>query len=306
MILVIGATGNVGKELVPLLAKSGVPVRLMLRNPKVAPEWEGRVELVRGDLNQLDTLHVALRGVRKVYLIAFDARQVENLIVAAKAAGVTHIVRQSTQEAGVVPPVGPGKWHRAQERLIEQSGLEWTHLRPTMMAVNTIMWWSKTIRMEGKVHFPGGAGLVAPIDPTDIASVALVTLTRPGHERRAYELTGPELLSVAEMVQVLARVLEKPIEYVDVPEPATAEWLGQFGFAPYLADALTETLGNLRSSRFAYVSDAVERLTGRQPRRFEDWCRANRASFLHTGATPESLVSHTSSPFDGSHERRAP
>jgi hypothetical protein len=91
-----------------------------------------------------------------------------------------------------------------------------------------------------------------------------------------------------------------------VPEPATAEWLGQFGFAPYLVDALTETLGNLRSSRFAYVSDAVERLTGRQPRRFEDWCRANQASFCHTGATPESLASHTSSPFDRSHERGAP
>jgi uncharacterized protein YbjT (DUF2867 family) len=283
MILVIGATGNVGKELVPLLAESGTPVRVMLRDPNAAAEWEGRVELVRGDLNQPDTLHVALHGVRKVYLIAFDTRQVENLLVAAKAAGVTHIVRQSTQEAGALPPVGPGKWHRLQEQMIEQSGLEWTHLRPTMMAVNTIMWWGKTIRMDGKAYFPGGAGLVAPIDPKDIASVALVTLTRAGHERRAYELTGPELLSVAEMVQVLARILERPIAYVDVPEPATAEWLGQFGFAPYLVDALTETLGNLRSNRFAYVSDAVERLTGRQPRRFEDWCGANQASFCHAG-----------------------
>jgi uncharacterized protein YbjT (DUF2867 family) len=278
MILVTGATGNVGKELVPLLLEAGARVRVLLRNPK-SSNFGLRVEAVQGDLDRPDTLRAALRGARAVYLIAFEMRQVENVVNAAKAEGATYIVRQSTQEASTEPPIGPGRWHRAQEQLIEQSGLAWTHVRPTMMTVNTIGWWAETIRAQGAVFFPGGTGRVAPVDPKDIARVARVVLTRAGHEGRAYEVTGPVLFSVAEMVQVLARVLERPIRYVDVPETAAAEWLGQFGFPSYLVAGLTETLGSLRNGRFAYVSDTVERLTGSQGRSFEAWCQENAAAF---------------------------
>jgi uncharacterized protein YbjT (DUF2867 family) len=279
MILVTGATGNVGKELVPLLLESGARVRVMLRNPTAATHLDARVDCVHGNLDEPHTLCAALHDVRAAYLIAFETRQVENFTTAARAAGVRYIVRQSTQEAGVEPPVGPGRWHRTQEQLIERSDLGWTHIRPTMMTVNTIGWWADTIHKRGEVVFPGGAGLVAPIDPKDIAAVACATLTGTGHEGRAYEVTGPDLLSGAGMAQVLARVLNTRIKYVDVPETATGDWLTQFGFSPSLMAALAETLGNLRSNRFAYVTDTVERLTGRTPRRFEEWCGANVAAF---------------------------
>src|SRR5262245_59678689 len=136
MILVTGATGNVGKELVPLLLEANQEVRVLVRDPERATGLDGRVRRATGDLDQLETLEPAMKGVRAVYLIAFEAHQIDNVIGAAKASGVDRIVRQSTIEAGSAVPLGPGRWHRAQEIMIEESGITWTHLRPTMMMVN--------------------------------------------------------------------------------------------------------------------------------------------------------------------------
>jgi uncharacterized protein YbjT (DUF2867 family) len=251
MILVIGATGNVGRQLVPQLVDVGEKVRVLVRDPRKVEHLWAEVERIRGDLDEPDTLLPALAGVRAVYLIA-DTRQVENVVAAAKRASVEHIVRQSTIEAGAQPPLGPGVWHREAELLVERSGLAWTHLRPTMMMVNTIQWWAESIRAQGTVFFPGGDGRVSPVDPRDIAAVARVVLTQPGHASRAYEVTGPQLLTIGEMVATLSRVLGKPIRYVDVPEAVAGEWMAKAGMSPTLVAALVETLGSLRSNRFAY------------------------------------------------------
>ncbi len=283
MILVTGATGNVGRELVPQLLEAGEEVRVLVRGLRSAVHLDDRAERAVGDLDRPETLEPAMVGVRALYLIA-SSRQVANAVAVARVSGVSHVVRQSTIEAGAVPPLGPGRWHREDEVLIESSGIAWTHLRPTMMMVNTIAWWAESICGEGAVFFPGGDGRVSPVDPRDVAAVGRAVLTQRGHEGRAYEVTGPELLTIGGMVEVLSRVLGKPLRYVDIPERAAGVWMAKRGVPLRLVDALVETLGAVRTSRFAYVADTVERLTGREGRSFEAWCRENVAAFGdHTG-----------------------
>jgi len=180
MILVTGATGNVGRELVPLLASAGLPVRVLVRDKHRMGPIADRIECVEGDLDRPETLGPAMRGIESVYIVSPLTQQVSNVLGAAKAAGVRRIVKQSTIEAD--RSLGPGKWHREQELLIETSGMEWTFLRPTLMMVNLIQWWGETIRRQARVYFPGGKGKAVPVDPRDIASVAFGVLTRPGHK----------------------------------------------------------------------------------------------------------------------------
>lgn len=277
MILITGATGNVGRELVGQLLDKGAPVRALGRDERKLAALPARVEQVVGDLDNPETLEVAMQGVEHVYIVTPVTQQVINLLEAARGAGVRLVVKQSTIEAD--RSLGPGKWHRQQEILIEASGLDWTFLRPTMMMVNTIEWWAATIKSQGAVYFPGGKGRVSPVDPRDVATVACAVLTQPGHAGQIYPLTGPESLTIGEMVQTIGRVLGKPLRYVSVPSFAAAMWMRRSGLPKYVAEALVETLGALRRCEYAYVTDAVERVSGCKPRSFEMWCRDHITDF---------------------------
>jgi uncharacterized protein YbjT (DUF2867 family) len=277
MILVTGATGNIGKELARRLVDKGLPVRVLLRDWKKAAALEDRVEVAPGDLNKPETLGAPMQGIEKLFPVTPDTGQVANLLKAAKQAGAKHIVKISTIEAD--RSLGPGKWHRQQEELIKSMGFAWTFLRPTMMMVNTIEWWGATIKSQNAVYFPGGKGKVPPVDPRDVASVGCAVLTEPGHEGKVYELTGPNALTIGEMVQILARVLNKSIRYVNVPVFMAAIGMRRFGMSHELVEGLMETLGALRRSEYAYVTDAVERVGKCMPRTFEEWCRENVGDF---------------------------
>jgi uncharacterized protein YbjT (DUF2867 family) len=218
-----------------------------------------------------------MRGIDRLYFVTPVTGQVVNLLEAAKQAGVKHVVKQSTIEAD--RSLGPGKWHREQEELIRSMGFAWTFIRPTMFTANTIEWWGATIKSQNAVYFPGGNGKVPPVDPRDVAAVACTVLTSSGHEGQIYEVTGPEALTIREMVQVLAKVLGKPLRYVNVPAFLAAIWLRRFGMSRELVKGLMETLGALRRSEYAYVTDAVERVGGVRPRTFETWCKEHIAAF---------------------------
>lgn len=273
MILVTGATGNVGKKLVLNLINEGAKTRVLVRDERKAIDFDGKVEIAIGDLDKPETLKAAMRGIDQLYFVTPVTAQVENLLDAAKQAGVRHVVKQSTIEAD--RSLGPGKWHREQEELVKSMGSAWTFLRPTMMMVNTIEWWGATIKSQNAVYFPGGKGRVPPVDPRDVAAVASAVLTRPGHEGQTYELTGPQTLTIGGMVQVLAKVLSKPLRYVNVPAFLAAIWLRRFGMSRELVKALMETLESLRKNEYAYVTDAVERVGEVKPHTFEEWCREN-------------------------------
>jgi uncharacterized protein YbjT (DUF2867 family) len=278
MILVTGATGNVGRELVPQLLAAGQAVRVLTRDPAKAAHLGDNVQKVSGDLDKPETLTSALDGTRAVYLVS-RADQTADVVTAAKRVGVRHIVRQSTLEAGFDSPLGPGRWHREAELVVERSGLAWTHLRPTMMMVNTSAWWAPTIRTSQTVRFPGGDGRISPVDAHDIAATACAVLTQPGHEGHAYDVTGPQLLTIGEMVAIVSRILGQQIRYIDVPEAEAGEWMARSGAPPTMVSALMETLAGIRANRFAYVADTVARLTGSSGRTYETWCQEHVDAF---------------------------
>jgi uncharacterized protein YbjT (DUF2867 family) len=279
MILITGATGNIGRELIPLLLESKEPVRILVRDPRKVAHLDACVERVVGDLDKPETLIPAVKDVERIFLVTYETQQDINVLAAAKRAGVRHIVKLSTLEA-TEHKIQVGKWHYAREELICASGLDWTFLRPGMFMSNSIEWWADSIKGQGSVFFPGGKkGKVAPVDPRDVAKVAATTLTQPGHSGQAYELTGAELFTIGEMVGVISRVLGKQIQYMDIPPIAAKLFMLKTGMDKTLVNALMEMLGSLRRNEAAMATDAVQRITGQAPRTFEAWCREHVSAF---------------------------
>ena len=279
MILVTGATGHIGKELIPLLLEVGQPVRVLVRDERKASHLDRCIDRAVGDLNNPESLISAMRGVERVFLVTFEKQQDINVLEAAKRAGVQHIVKLSTLEA-TEHKIKVGKWHYEREELIRASRLDWTFLRPGMFMSNSIEWWSDSIKGQGSVFFPGGKkGEVAPVDPRDVAKVAALALTQPGHAGQAYELTGSELFTIGEMVQVISHVLGKPIQYVDIPPIAAKLFMLKNRMDKTLVNALMEMLASLRKNEGAIVTDTVQDVTGTAPRTFEAWCRNHVAAF---------------------------
>jgi uncharacterized protein YbjT (DUF2867 family) len=149
-----------------------------------------------------------------------------------------------------------------------------------MFMSNTIEWWAESIKGQNSVFFPGGKkGKVAPVDPRDVARVAAAALTQPGHKGQAYELTGSQLFTIGEMVQVISKVLGKPIQYVDIPPLAAKLFMLKTGMDKALVNALMEMLKSLRRNEGAIVTDTVQRVTGHAPRTLEEWCREHIQAF---------------------------
>ena len=277
MILISGATGHVGKHLVRQLLDKGVTIRVQVRDEKKVADLPTHVERTVGDLDKPETLVAAMQGVDQLYFVTAVTQHVTHLLEAARLTGVKHVVKQSTIEAG--RSLGPGKWHRHQEELIKSSGFAWTFLRPTMMMDNTMDWWSATIKSQNAVYFPGGKGKVSPVDPRDIAAVACTVLTSPDYRNQIYELTGPESLTISEMVQILSHVLGRRIRYIDIPVFVAALGMRHFGLSRDVVKGLMETLSALRKNEYGYVTDVVERVGYVKPHSFEVWCLDHIAAF---------------------------
>jgi uncharacterized protein YbjT (DUF2867 family) len=281
MILVTGATGNIGGEVMRQLAGAGEKVRALARDPAKAAKLGPTVEVARGDLLQPETLAAAFAGATKVFLMAHaqDLPAVaEHVASAAKRAGVAHVVLLSSSTTLMDPPVTLGAWHLAAEQRIEAAGLAWTALRPGNFASNALRW-APTIKAQGAVFAPAGLGKSAPIDPYDIASVAVKALTTPGHEGKKYVLTGEELLTTAEQVDVLATALGKPLRLVEVPEAGARAAMLKSGMNEVLAGAALEMLARARAGGGALRTTTVREVTGAEPRTFAAWVRAHLSAF---------------------------
>ncbi len=271
MILVTGASGHVGRELVPQLLRMGHPVRILVRDPRKVASLDARAERAVGDLNDRASLASAMQGVSQVFLITFVLQQDRNVVDAAQRAGVEHIVKLSTLEAAA-HKIQVGKWHYEREEWIRSSGLGWTFLRPGMFMTNAVDWWAANIRQQGAVYFPGGKGKVAPVDPADVAAVAACALTDSKHRDQIYELTGGELMTMQEMVKAIGKCLGRTLAYRDIPPLAAKFWMLRSGMDRQLVNALMEMLASLRRNEGAILTDAVQQVTGRPARTFDVWC----------------------------------
>jgi uncharacterized protein YbjT (DUF2867 family) len=281
-ILVTGATGTVGTEVVRQLAESGVAVRAAVRSIEKAEKKfkHPNVESVEIDFNDPESLDVAFKGIEKLFLLTpLTDDQVDfgrMLVEAAKKHGVRHIVKLSVAGAEREPGFYLGRWHRETERYIESSGIPYTFLRPGSFMQNFINYFPPE---GGKIQLPLGQGKGSYIDVRDIATVAAKALTEKGHEGKAYTLTGPESLSVAEVAEILSKVMDKHIEYVDVLEESERHSMIEMGMPEWMADAMMELHRITKSGNAAAVTDTFERVTGKKPRTFMEFAKDHESTF---------------------------
>ena len=280
MILVLGATGTTGAEVARQLIAKGQKPRLLVRSPEKAREFEGKAEIVRGDMDSKDSLVSALRGIEKLYLVSAGTNGIDleiNAIDAAKKAGVRHVVKLSVIGADA-PALTFSKWHARSEKHLIGSGLAWTMVRPANFMSNALMW-APTIKTQQAFYQPTGEGRWAAIDPADIGAAAVTALTTAGHEGKGYTLTGPESLSGAGYAATLSSVLGKPVKFVDVPPDAAKDGMLKSGIPSAYVDALLDLFAAMKAGKAEAVTDTVERVTGRKPGTFESWARRNVAAF---------------------------
>jgi uncharacterized protein YbjT (DUF2867 family) len=282
MLLVTGATGHIGRELVCELDARGADLRILVRDPARAAGLPERAKRVVGDLGMAASLAPAFDDVERLYLLVpgIGLDHTANAIAAAQAAGVRHVVYQSSYAAIGDPVPAMGRWHREREQLIRASGIPATFLRATGFMTNAFDW-LPTLREGGYVLDPAGPGRAALIDPADIAAVAAVTLAQGGHEGEEYLLSGGETFTVAEQVQILAKAIGRDIEVRTAATPAEAVRARYPHGAPKaLADALLEGFALMRADTIGVRSNTVRRLLGCEPRTFGDWCARNARAFL--------------------------
>lgn len=281
MLLITGATGHIGRELVRELDERSASFRILVRDPARATGLPERAERVVGDLDDPATLPAAFDGVERLFLLVpgIGLDHTASALAAAQAAGVRHIVYLSSYAVIGDPIPAMGRWHHEREQMIRASAIPATFLRPCGFTTNTLDW-LPTLREAGYVLDPVGPGRAALIDPADIAAVAALTLTENGHEGKEYLLTGGQALTVAEQVEILAKAIGQDIEVRTVATPAEAiRFRYPHGAPPALAAALVEGLTLMREDTVGVRSDTVQRLLGRPPRTLADWCARNAEAF---------------------------
>jgi uncharacterized protein YbjT (DUF2867 family) len=284
MILVTGATGLNGGELVRLLSARGVPVRALVRNASRAAALSSlaNVEIVEGDMERPETLAEPLRGVDRAMLISSSNAAMldvqSNFIDAARKAGVTHMVKLS----GIIPDIDSpfrfARMHGEIELKLERSGIAFTHLRAGEF-MHSYFRQVPAIVARGALFLPMEDARIASIDVGDIAEVAAKALTESGHEGKTYPLTGPEALTMAEVAKKLSAATGREISYVNVaPEEAKRARLAA-GVPEYTADALDELFAERRKGKESEVYPVFEELIGRRPTSFDEFARRNAAIF---------------------------
>ncbi|WP_060886195.1 NAD(P)H-binding protein [Streptomyces caniscabiei] len=276
MILVTGATGNIGRALLRELQVAGAaPVRGLTRDAGRASFAEG-IEAVEGDLAQADSLKAALEGARSLFLLSGMGAEAE-VLAAARQAGVKHVVLVSSITVQTHPHLPAAGENLAVERLLRDSGMAWTILRPTQFASNTL-WWAQSIRDQGVVRAPYADIGLPTIHPADIAAVARAALTEPGHQGQTYALTGPECVTVRRQVAAIAAALGREVAFVEISREEAHRQMASF-MGDETADAVLDLMGGDVNDELLKVRDTVRRVTGSAARSFQHWVSENGAAF---------------------------
>lgn len=278
-VLVTGATGNAGVEVVRQLVSRGVSLKAAVRTGRdetapqgAAPQGASPVAF---DFDTPGTFGPALEGVDQVFLMRpphmSDAKAFRPFIDAMLAAGIRQIVFLSVQGAGqniFVP-------HHGIEVLLKRSGLAWTFLRPSFFMQNLSTTHLADIRERSEIYVPAGRGRTNFIDVADIGEAAAVCLTTPGHERTAYEITGTQALTYGEVAALLSAACGRPITY---PRPSSREFKAHMRSAGHSDDFIGVMDSIYAIARFgmaAGTTDTFEALVGRPPRTLKQWAEEN-------------------------------
>jgi uncharacterized protein YbjT (DUF2867 family) len=278
MILITGATGTNGIEIVRLLSRSGVPCRALVREPQktaLFSDCQG-VVVVHGDLAYPEGLAAALEGVDRALLcssIGPELVQLQgNFIRVAKRAGVRHIVKFSGMDADVHSDWQFLRWHGEAESELENSGIAFTHLQPNQF-MQVYLRFQPTIATQGQFYAASGDSRVSPVDVRDIAAVAVAALTGKGHEGKKYVITGPHALTYYDVAHKLSTAIGKTVTYVDVPLEAAKKALLDGGAPEWFAEGQVEQFRFRWQGRQSRVTSTIADVADKEPTTFDEFAR---------------------------------
>jgi uncharacterized protein YbjT (DUF2867 family) len=274
-VLVTGSTGNVGVEVVQQLAARNASVKAAKRPGRGETAADG-VTRVEFDFETPATFGLALEGVDRVFLMRpphmADAKAFGPFIEAMEKVGIRQVVFLSVQGAGqniFVP-------HHGIEVLLKRSSLAWTFLRPSFFMQNLSTMHLADIRDRSEIYVPAGGGRTNFIDVADIGEAAAVCLTTPGHEKKAYELTGSEALTYDEVATILSAACDRPITY---PRPSAKEFKRHMKQECGYDDDFVNVMGSIyaiaKIGLAAGTTDTFEKLVGRKPHALTEWAERN-------------------------------
>lgn len=287
MILVTGASGSVGKEVLRAVSRGGAKYRAMYRSGEEAAKAPAGTETVIADFGKPDTLAKALLGVDSVYLVCSpvpDLVQLEsNLIDACITAGVKHVVQNSALGAGDYPKSYPS-WHRKVEDRLKASKLSWTILRPNSFHQNVTTYFAPSIRAQGAFYGSMRDARVSFLDVRDIAEVAAKALTGGSHVHKIYELNGPDPLSYTELAAKISRAAGRAVQYVDIPMDAQRKAMLDQGMPEWQATALLDLQQYYVSGKGAETDGLLAQLLAKPPISMDQFLAENAAAFREQAA----------------------
>ncbi len=282
-ILIAGATGTNGREILQILNERGIPARALVRDTARAAEIAAMgFDLAEGDLTDPASLSSALRGIRAFFLLTPVSQQAvalcQTAVAAAKAAGVGQIVRLSGLGASVSSPAEIIRMHGESDEVLITSGLSYTILRPNGFYQN-LLHQAQPIREMGMFFLPLGESRQSYLDVRDIAEAAANILIESSHAGKIYELTGSESLSCHDMAASLSEATGRTIRYQPVPVEAAAAAMMEMGLPEWDARAIAELQGLFATGMAEAVKPDLESLLGRPPRRFAEFARDFAGAF---------------------------
>ena len=274
MILITGASGNVGREVVKQALAVGLKIRATFQSPAVAAKAPAGLDGVIMDYAKPETIRPALRGVEKIFLVGPPVQDLPALeasfIKEVRAAGGKHVVKLSA--LGGRQSMFPSG-HRDSEANIEASGLPYTFLRPNGFMQNLVTYSAGTIRSQNAFYGCQADGAVSMIDIRDIAAAAVIVLAATGHEGKSYTLTGGEALTNEQVAEKISSIAGCKISYVDLPAAELKNGILSAGTSEWSADALLDLQRLYREGKASLVTDDIERLTGHKPIIFDQFAR---------------------------------
>lgn len=280
MILITGASGNAGVEVLRQTLKTGAKLRAAFQSPDKASAAPSGVEVAIMDYKKPETIRPALGGVERLFLVAPVVPNIpdleNNVVTEARKAGVRHIVKFSAM--GGRDAIFP-RLHSESEDRIKASGIPYTFLRPNGFMQNLIIYNLGTINSQNAFYGSQGNSAVSYVDLRDVGALAARVLTEPGHEGQAYEITGPTALTNKQMANILSDDIGRTINYIDLPPDQLAQGMRAAGIPDFNIKGILDLNALYAAGKAQRISEDFEKVMKRKPTSFEQFSRDHINAF---------------------------
>lgn len=282
-ILVAGANGLNGRALLSALANARIPARAMVRNNNHVTNLANETtEIVQADLQDVDSLKTALKGIESAYIVtAIQENCVQlfnNFFSAAKKAGVQHVIKISGLGAAADSTSQILRQHYQSDQLLINSGLNYTIIRPNSFFQN-ILHHKHSIRAKSRFGIFMGNASQSLVDVRDVALATLEILNNKNHSNKVYQLTGPQALTYHNIADHFSEILHRPIRYRPISISHAKQELLAGGIPRWNANALTEIQETFATGQFSFITEDLKMILGRTPNTFIEFLRDHKVEF---------------------------